>query len=81
MMLALSFGVPVLVPDVGMTREVLSGQEAGVLYDSADAGALEKALRDLLRRKDRGELPRMAQKARAVAEAQVWQDAEVLWAP
>lgn len=75
LLLALSFGVPVVVPDVGMTREVLGAGPgpAGRLYAGA-AAELEEAIRDLLSEKDAGRLPAMGQTARKIAEATTWPD-------
>jgi len=79
MLLALSYGVPVVIPKVGMTAEVLEGQDAGLLYDG-DGGdtALEAALRALLARKDVGELAQMGANARKLAERLNWQDFDQL---
>lgn len=75
LLLALSFGLPVVIPAVGMTREVLEGRDAGVLYDPANGiGVLEAALRSLLVRKDAGTLEEMQTNARALAETQDWPD-------
>jgi len=75
LLLALSFGVPVVVPDVGMTREVLGSGPgpAGRLY-AGEAAELEAAIRDLLSEKEAGRLPDMARNARAIAEATTWPD-------
>ena len=75
MLMALSFGAPVVIPEVGMTHDVLSGRDAGVLYDK-DGGkdALEAALRIVLSRKDKGELPQMRTDARARAQELDWPD-------
>lgn len=79
LLLALSHGVPVVVPRVGMTAEVLEGREAGALYeaeggDGAEGGALTAALRRMLAQKDSGGLARMAQNARLLAQSQSWED-------
>ncbi len=82
LLLALSFGVPVVIPEVGMTRDVLAGTDAGVLYGGPDNGpdngpdgaTLGTALRQVLARKDAGQLPAMQQAARALARAQDWPD-------
>lgn len=73
MMLALSFGVPVAIPRLAMTAEVLEEQGAGVLYEG-DSGALglEGALRQLLAAKDSGDLKVMARQARELAERWDW---------
>lgn len=75
LLLALSFGVPVVVPDVGMTAEVMGSGPgpAGRLY-AGEAAELELAIRDLLAAKDTGRLPEMARNARAIAEATTWPD-------
>jgi len=75
LLLALSFGVPVVVPDVGMTAEVLASGPgpAGVLY-RGEADALATAIRGLLDEKDAGRLAAMGQNARAIAEATTWPD-------
>ena len=80
LLLALSFGCPVVIPSVGMTREVLEGREAGMLYDGAGgAPALEAAIQSVLEGKDAGRLGAMQAAARATAEAATWQDiAEIL---
>jgi len=75
LLLALSFGLPSLVPSVGMTREVLEGQDAGMLYKAAGGeAALELAMRNMLARKDAGDLGGMSQRARTCAEALKWED-------
>jgi len=75
LLLALSYGTPPVVPNVGMTRETLEGRDAGVLYpDDGGEGALEDAIRQLLRRKDRGDLPQLKQNARQIAEQLTWPD-------
>lgn len=75
MLLALSFGVPVVIPEVGMTREVLEGRDAGLLYDGAGGeAALEAALRQMLAWKDDGRLVQTGANARALAEKIEWQD-------
>jgi glycosyltransferase involved in cell wall biosynthesis len=74
-LLALSFGVPTVVPAVGMTRELLDGTDAGMLYDAASgAVALEQALRSLLARKDTGALAQMQAAASALAGRAEWPD-------
>ena len=73
LLLALSFGLPTAVPSVGMTRDVLEGQDAGVLYDGeGGTEALEGAVRELLARKDAGEISAMGARARARAERLDW---------
>ncbi|MEQ6250816.1 glycosyltransferase [Sulfitobacter sp. HNIBRBA3233] len=75
LLLALSFGVPAVVPAVGMTRDVLEGRDAGALYD-ADQGqdGLAAALREMLAHKDSGRLEQMSRNARALAQLQSWPD-------
>ena len=74
LILALSYGVPCVVPDVAMTSEVLEGSDAGVIFDPASGtGALEQALRRLLSAKDQGLLDEAALHARNTAEKLAWQ--------
>ncbi|KZY41209.1 hypothetical protein A3731_12260 [Roseovarius sp. HI0049] len=75
MLLALSFGTPVVIPSVGHTREVLAGREAGVLYDP-DKGdtALTEAIETILSRKDAGEGTAMHRAALALAKDYDWPD-------
>lgn len=75
LLLALSFGVPVVVPNVGMTAEVLASGSgaAGRLY-AGEAAELEQAIRALLSEKDAGRLQEMGTNARAIAEATTWPD-------
>jgi glycosyltransferase involved in cell wall biosynthesis len=73
LLLALSYGVPSVIPRVGMTAEVLDGRDAGVLYDgNGGVSALEAALRSLLGAKDAGKLPNISDNAKALAESQEW---------
>lgn len=85
LLLALSFGVPVIIPTVGMTRDVLAGTGAGVLYGDGPEGdglTLDAALADVLAQKDAGQLPVLQQAARATALAQDWPDLQTtLFAP
>jgi len=75
LLLALSFGLPVVIPHSAMTAEVLEGQGAGALYDGRGGGAaLEAALRGMLAEKDAGRLAAMAARARTRAEALDWPD-------
>lgn len=76
LLLAMSFGVPVLVPEVGMTRETLAGSTAGLLYDGAqhETQAVLQGLREMLSRFDAGQGPAMRQAARSLAEAAQWDD-------
>jgi glycosyltransferase involved in cell wall biosynthesis len=74
LILALGFGVPVVVPEVGMTRQVIAGSKAGLLCNAADGMALETAVRGMLRHKDQGHLPEMRVAARERAAALSWGD-------
>jgi glycosyltransferase involved in cell wall biosynthesis len=75
LLLSLGFGVPAVVPAVGMTREVMEGHDIGLLYDAAgEVPALETALRAMCARKDEGLLPAMGQASRALAESLTWGD-------
>jgi glycosyltransferase involved in cell wall biosynthesis len=75
LLMSLSFGLPAVVPAVGMTREVLEGRDAGVLYDGAEGAAgVQAALEALLARKDAGTLATAAANARALAEELDWPD-------
>ncbi|WP_432257128.1 glycosyltransferase [Limimaricola sp. AA108-03] len=75
LLLAISFGVPVVIPEVGMTREVLGGRDAGVLYDGeAGEAALIAALEQILARKRAGSLNAMGQAAEALADELDWPD-------
>lgn len=75
LLLALSYGLPAVVPKVGMTAELLDGREAGRLYDAAiGEPALEAALRSLLMAKDDGRLQKIAANALEVAKASSWPD-------
>ena len=75
MLLALSFGTPVVLPAVGQTREVLAGRDAGVLYDPDEGeAALTRAVEALLSRKDSGEGDAMKRAARLLAEDYDWPD-------
>lgn len=79
LLLALSFGVPAVVPAFGMTQEVIGDGEAGIVYDAQGAaGALETALRQMLQRIDRGEHPAMTLAARRIAQAALWEDIDPL---
>ncbi len=83
LLLALSFGVPVVVPDVGMTREVLDNgpSPAGALYSGGE-DALEARLREMLALKDAGTLTDYGQAAREIAENNSWPDfSSVLMGP
>lgn len=83
LMLSLSFGLPAIVPEVGMTREVLEGSGAGLLYDGEAGGAaLAAALREFFARKDAGRLDAMRVAARDTAARCDWPDlGETLQAP
>ena len=73
LLLALSYGVPVVIPKVGMTHEVLDGRDAGVLYDGdGGADALRMALNTMLERKHAGTLGKMADQALALGKELEW---------
>lgn len=75
LLMALSFGVPVVIPEFGMTREVLAGSGAGVLYGAAGgADALAGALQQIWVRGDAGQFPAMAAAARRRAADYDWAD-------
>jgi len=81
LVLALSFGLPTIVPRVGMTGEVLEGTDAGILYDPEADGALLAAMRALLARKDDGTIGAMSEAALNRAREQEWPDlSETLYA-
>lgn len=72
MLLALSFGVPTVVPAVGMTSQVLNAhqpnaQKGGIAYDGSDPSALVEAMRTML---DQSEQASIA--AFQVARDQQW---------
>lgn len=72
LMLALTFGLPVVIPEVAMTREVLQHGNAGLTYDGSEQG-LERALDAMLGSKDSGELSRMSVQARELGASNDWQ--------
>jgi glycosyltransferase involved in cell wall biosynthesis len=75
LLLAMSFGVPTVVPNVGMCREVLGTSKIGFLYDpEPGAEALREAIEEGLSLKDRGELSEIGRSARARAESLRWPD-------
>lgn len=76
LMLALSYGVPVLIPEVGMTRETLGDSAAGLLYDGSSYGAeaVLHGLRKMFARFEAGDGPVMRQAARSLAESAQWDD-------
>lgn len=75
LLLALSFGVPSIIPEVGMTRETLQGRDAGIIYDgNGGEPALEAALREMLSRLDKGTLDEMRRNALQVATENDWPD-------
>lgn len=80
LLLALSFGLPVVAPSYGMIRAVLDGDEqgrsdSGVYYSpERSVDGLADALQQLLHRLDSGEGPAMSSAARARAETQTWED-------
>jgi glycosyltransferase involved in cell wall biosynthesis len=76
LLLAMSYGVPVLIPEVGMTRETLSDSDAGLLYDGSKHGPepVLKGLRKMFDLFDSGHGPDMRQAARTRAAAAQWED-------
>lgn len=82
LLLALSFGVPTVVPEVGMTRETLSsGPGAAGEHYSSTSQSLEEAIRKLLQQKDKGRLPELSSNARAISESHQWPDFTPLLMP
>lgn len=80
LLLALSFGLPLIVPSYGMTQAVLgadsSGRSAcGTLYPprTGEAGIVN-ALNAMLRRRDAGEAASMSEAAHKYATTQNWDD-------
>lgn len=67
LMLSLSFGVPAVLPAVGMTKELLGDGRAGVTYDPKQPKALEHAISDVLDRKDDAKLA-----AQSLAQSKGW---------
>lgn len=75
LMLALSYGLPAVVPSVGMTREVLEGRNAGALLEAgSDAAALEAAITRILDAKATGEIETMRGNALTIARELDWPD-------
>ena len=74
LLLSLSFGVPTVIPRLGMTAEVLEGSDGGILYDPAEEDALEAALRQGLRAKQAGHLPQMQEAALTAGQQMEWVD-------
>lgn len=72
LLLALSFGLPVVIPAVAMTKAVLGNSVAGITYDGSLA-ELQDAVGRMLNAKDEGRLPRMSREARRLAEENEWQ--------
>ena len=70
-MLAQSFGLPVVAPDFGMISEAVG--EAGVLYDRRDPSGLEAALGRMLAAKRSGEIEATRTAAVAAAQRNSWQ--------
>jgi glycosyltransferase involved in cell wall biosynthesis len=71
-MLAQSFGLPVVAPDFGMIVEAV-GSAAGALYDRRDPAGLEAALERVLAAKSSGEIEAMRTAAVAAARRNSWQ--------
>lgn len=72
LMLALSYGLPVVIPAVGMARDVLGTSDAGILYDGSTA-ELERGMDEMLAAKDDGRFETLGQEARRIAGDQTWQ--------
>lgn len=72
LMLALSFGLPVVITEAAMTREVMECGNAGLIYDGS-VDMLIKSMTEMLSRKDDGSLKEMAQEAKRVAHAFPWE--------
>lgn len=65
----LSYGLPVIVPDLGCLPELVAS-EAGIVYEAGDRSALAEALR-LIKTSD---LPAMGEAARRISENLDWSD-------
>ncbi|WOI58445.1 glycosyltransferase [Palleronia sp. LCG004] len=75
LLLSLSFGVPAIVPESAMTREVLADDRAGALYRPEDGLlALVGAMETILGRVEAGEGPEMGRAAFDTARALGWED-------
>lgn len=72
LMLALSFGLPAIITDAAMTREVMECGNAGIIYDGS-TDMLTKSMTDMLSRKDDGSLEEVALEAMRVARAFQWE--------
>lgn len=73
LLLALSYGVPCMIPRVGMTTDVLEGRSADMLYDGqGGVPALRRGIDALLDAKEGGRLDAIAQRARAIAAEMTW---------
>jgi glycosyltransferase involved in cell wall biosynthesis len=73
LLLALSFGIPTIVPRVGMTSELIDNFKAGQLYDaSSGKKGLEIALLNLLNAKNEGKLENLAKNATKAAIEMTW---------
>ena len=72
LMLALTFELPVIMPDVGMARDALGESGAGILYDGSVA-ELQSAIQQMLAAKDDGRLAELGKEARRVAGTHDWQ--------
>jgi glycosyltransferase involved in cell wall biosynthesis len=77
-LLALSFGLPIIAPRFGMISEAVDGSPAGFLYDRADPGGLAAAIGRMLEGKRDGR--ELGSAARAAADRQAWErfDAKIL---
>jgi glycosyltransferase involved in cell wall biosynthesis len=70
-LLALSFGLPIVAPRFGMISEAVG--DAGALYERDNAGGLEAALSQMLDTKHAGGLQALRATALAAAERNTWQ--------
>ncbi len=75
LLLALSFGLPVVVPDVGMTRDVLQGSQAGFLYDKSAPDGVHNALKTALSAVQTGQAAALQAAARTLAHSLSWPNA------
>lgn len=79
-LLGLSMGLPVILPEVGMTKELLEGNEAGWLFNPSQSGSLEAALADVLKGWQQDRLVVRKQAALQRAHETRWDDLSALFA-
>ena len=70
--LAISFGLPVIAPSIGLLGDVVRNGESGLLYDPDDPASLEQALGSACQL-DPDRLTEMRQAALKIAEEHDWQ--------